>query len=432
MHLACLALILNPGQAPIEAWTSCEEVYALVKFDEHLYAGTSGGVLVYSTERGWTFTQPKLERPVYNLIASSMRLIASGPFGGFRWDGSKWEILPGGEPETLASGTPSSSKARLDEDSGHIIGRSSGRDLGRPGRGKLYGLFDAQRGLIAGTSDGMWVYSDDAWTREPLPSESPMPRLHGLARAGRRGWVAGGLAGLAIGRPGEWERLNDRPVRRILDRGREVWVVYGDGTVDKLEPEADIWQHDVLFGAVKRPWASTIAASGDGLLIGGQAGWVEKSAREQKEVRPDWFEGDVVTAMTTWGSQLVVAGQKTGLHFRNGKSWKHFNAAHGLEDLWITAVQPHADRLWIATATRGLYSTDGRTVTKEVCPEMKLTGLLSLDGALFIGTMNGAYSRRGDKWTLLGTEVETTALLGEAGHVWVMSPYSAQRFKLGK
>lgn len=257
-----------------------------------------------------------------------------------------------------------------------------------------------------------------------------MPRLQGLAPAGRRGWIAGGLGGLFIGRPGEWEKLNDKSVRRIVPgRNDELWIIYGDGTLDKMETEQDRWAHDVLYGMVKRPWASCLSVIGETTLIGGQGGWVEKTAKGQSEEHPEWLAGDVVTALTLWKGRLIVGGQKTGLHIRDGKTWRHLNAAHGLEDLWITDLCEWNGRLMIATSGGGLHEWDGRKLTKKDGPDNRLTALTHWKGSLMAGSMAGAFVSDGRDWKLMGSDAEVTALVPDAKSLHVVLANRVQVYR---
>ncbi len=377
MHLAWFALIANQAPVPAaETWVCHEEAYALKVHDGELHAGTFGGVIKLR-DNGWE----EAASPINGLAAS-----------------------PSGEAAR-------SDRTEFDEARDIVLNSQTQKPIGRPGTGKIYALYDLKEETFAATSDGIWRYSKGAWSREKLPSQSPMPRLQGLASAGRRGWIAGGLGGLFIGRPGGWEKLGDKSVRRVVaGRGDEVWIVYGDGGLDKLETDKDRWAHDVLYGMVKRPWASCISVVGDSILIGGQGGWVEKTDKSQREEHPDWLAGDVVTSMTLWKGQLIIGGQKTGLHIREGKKWRHLNAAHGLEDLWISDLIEWKSRLMIATAGGGLHQWDGKSINKLETPAQNLTALTVWRSDLVIGSMHGAHCFDGKVWRPLGDPAEVTAL----------------------
>ena len=75
----------------------------------------------------------------------------------------------------------------------------------------------------------------------------------------------GGLGGLYLGYPHNWQQVSKAPVRQVLSVGSDAWVVYGSGAVDKLSPVEDKRFPDVWYGSAQRPW-SCVSTVGDTLL----------------------------------------------------------------------------------------------------------------------------------------------------------------------
>ncbi len=105
-----------------------------------------------------------------------------------------------------------------------------------------------------GTTARPPLVREEAWS---APTELPIARLHAWIRSSGEQWI-GGLGGLYRGHPGGWAKVDDRPVKEIAGSGGAIWVLFGDGSVDKLEPKSDRLFFDVLKEASKRPWAACI------------------------------------------------------------------------------------------------------------------------------------------------------------------------------
>jgi len=83
------------------------------------------------------------------------------------------------------------------------------------------------------------------WT---APQSLPFARVHSIAKMGSR-YLVGGLKGLAQGNPDRWQQIDERPVRDGAASEGSLWVLFGDGSVDKLEPSANRLVFDALKGA---------------------------------------------------------------------------------------------------------------------------------------------------------------------------------------
>ena len=120
--------------------------------------------------------------------------------------------------------------------------------------------------------------------------DTPYPRVHGYASVNGVGYV-GGLRGMARGTPGKWQILSRSAVRQVEQVGDSIWVLYGSGAVDKIEPRLDRLTYDVLAGAAKRPWTSCLSSRGDTVYFGGLGGWAEKTPKRLVEHYPKEMDG---------------------------------------------------------------------------------------------------------------------------------------------
>ncbi|RYG36797.1 hypothetical protein EON81_08680 [bacterium] len=282
-----------------------------------------------------------------------------------------------------------------------------------PPPGHSYTVLKFGATVFAGTSDGLYRGESGRWVRERLPSKLPLSRPNGIAQVGGD-YVVGGLGGLFIGRPGAWKKVADDAIRQVRGVGSEVWVLHGNGALDKLQPEADRLFPDVLSGAAKRPWTSSIGRVGNLILLGGHGGWAERSAT-LKETYPPEIAGDVVTALAGRSQVRWIGTQKSGVLRFGGGQVRRWNPGTGLPDTWVTSLFPTLSGLIVGTANRGVFRIVGDKIAPLACPTRRVTTLGEWKGRLIVGGMDGAWIQSGPAWTLLPTGGEETtafALLG--------------------
>jgi hypothetical protein len=276
-----------------------------------------------------------------------------------------------------------------------------------------YALLESGKLLYAGTPDGVFAFDGHQWRAEALPGSLPLARPHGLAKVGPQ-WVIGGLQGLWMGAPGRWEEVDRVPVRQILGDGTVVWVLYGNGALDKLEPALDRRHPDVLHGAAKRPWGSCLGWAGRTLLVGGDGGWIEKQGDRFVERYPAELRGQVVTAIVGMGDRRYVGTQKGGLFRFVGDRVSVFNPGNGLKDPWVTALSLTPDRLLIATSGAGLFSLRSEAIQPLASPSVRPRSLAHAGDRLIVGAMDGAWVRRGSTgWQPFAVEGEEVTALTE-------------------
>ena len=282
-----------------------------------------------------------------------------------------------------------------------------------PTRGD-YALLSLGERLWAGGPAGLWLKEGDAWKQRKLPSQLPIPRVHGFASF-KKASLVGGLGGLFIGNPGKWRQIDDQTVKQILKVGDAAWVVYGNGAVDKIQPDLDRMASDVLVGAIRRPWTSCVATDGTTLVFGGQGGWTTKTSEKTVETLRPELEGDVVTAAISDRAGKWIATQKNGL-FRFDASGKVrvWNPGNGLSDPWVTALVTTKEGILIGTASAGLFLLNTGKIKKVAAPSQRILSLAVRQDSLVVGAAEGAWIRRGSKWHALPTQGEETTSLSTA------------------
>jgi hypothetical protein len=87
------------------------------------------------------------------------------------------------------------------------------------------------------------------------PAHLPFERVHAVAKTPGDYYVAG-IKGLVKGQPGKWKQVDERPIRQMVHNGESIWVLFGDGSVDKIEYKRGRLVFEVLTGRFKRPWGS--------------------------------------------------------------------------------------------------------------------------------------------------------------------------------
>lgn len=250
--------------------------------------------------------------------------------------------------------------------------------------------------------------------RWKAPQDLPIARVHGYFEVGKQRYLAG-IEGL-YRKEAQWERIDERPVREMM-LSNAVWVLYGDGSVDKLDHQEGRLYFDVMAGAAKRPWVSCLGPIGDGVGFGGNGGWMVRGpARAPKlsEFYPPELKGDVVTAISGGigprGITTYVGTQKHGLFEFSKGNVKRYGFAAGLPDSWVTALSPGRGQLVVALADGGLVRI-GKAGKVEPMPqpETRVRKLMSFRDGLVVGGMSGCWFGWGTSWQKL-TEEETTGL----------------------
>jgi hypothetical protein len=237
------------------------------------------------------------------------------------------------------------------------------------------------------------------------------------------------LEGLFVQSGGKWTRIDERPVKEMAQSEKEVWVLFGDGSVDKIDPEAGRLYFDVLAGSVKRPWASSMAVYASNAMFGGFEGWCIKSPSSVSErVLPD-LEGDVVTALASNGNSLCVGSQKHGLFAVSGSRVTRFGFAKGLLDTWVTALHFRKNDLWIGLAEKGLMRlNDGNLQPISECPIRRVRKMTEFRGRLLVGGMDGVAVLESGSWKRV-QDAECTALSVVGGEMMIGTPERAFRVR---
>lgn len=400
--LCCVPVSQDSGT---QRWRSHAEVYELAVQDGTLFAKTSGGVMTLR-DGGWVVTE-------------SMPDASPPPDVSAKGDGAFLSATTQYQDKLIASFWGGKSIYAVD-------GKDATELFPRPPAEGDYALASAAGLLYAGTNRGLFVRAGNEWKRIDLGGELPFARVHGIAQSGSR-YVVGGIEGLVIGMPGNWKELSGEPVRQLLQSGTDVWVLYGSGAVDKLTASGQLYS-DVLHGAAKRPWTSSLATTDGGVLLGGNGGWVEKG-KAFEEQYPAGLSGEVTTAILARAGALFVGTQGKGLlRLDNGReTW--VNPGTGLQDTWVTAMCLDGATPMAATATAGLFKIGSRA-EKVTTPSDKLRHLAVYKGKLVIGALDGAWIRQGASWEKLETEsLETTCLSVIGSDLWVGTPRGLFRIR---
>lgn len=401
--LCCIPVSQESGA---QRWRSHAEVYELSTRDGVLFAKTSGGVMSLRDGR-W-------------VSADSMPEASAAPEIAAKGDGAFLSATTQYQDKTIASFWGGKSIYAVEGDTATEL-------FPRPPAEGDYALTSLAGLLYAGTNRGLFVRAGDAWKRIDLGGELPFPRVHGIARSGSR-YVVGGIEGLVIGAPGDWKEISGEPVRQLLQAGEDVWILYGSGAVDKLTASGELFS-DVLHGAARRPWTSSMAASPGGLLLGGLGGWVQKGTAFVEKY-PAALSGEVTTAILAKGESLLVGTQGKGLlRIDQGReAW--LNPGTGLLDTWVTALCLNGGTPVAATATAGLFEIRGNRAHKISSPSDKLRHLTVYKGRLVAGALDGAWIRNGSNWEELETDsLETTCLTVIGSGLWVGTPRGLFRFQ---
>jgi hypothetical protein len=257
---------------------------------------------------------------------------------------------------------------------------------------------------------------DSEWT---APTQLPFERVHAITRMYPETYI-GGLRGLYQGREGHWTKIDERPVKQMAVLQKSVWVLFGDGSVDKLDPAQNRLLYDILGGSAKRPWTSTIYSDPKGVVLGGLGGWVERGDNMSEIYRKE-LDGDVVTSVARTEGDLWIGTQKKGLFAYNGGQLRRFGFAAGLPDSWVTAMAYFDKQLYVGMADGGVVRKVGDKFILFDSPCRKVRFLAAFDGSLAVGGMEGCWIHDRSGWQQLSSE-ETTCLTVVDGKLVVGSP----------
>jgi len=434
--LLLVPLILLAGAGPkIQVWRSHQEVYALARSGNSLFAATSGGVLQQDGDSLWQPVGRNSPTGLRSLLTEGVLRGVSADGNVFAFKNNAWVAYGKTDPPAkLDIVPPPGSGAVASAKTGDLVSfwgaKSLYRQLGdtwqtampRPPTDGDYALMFDGTTLMAGTNQGLWAYYRSRWQRQIMPGELPVARVQGLAQADGK-WLVGGLSGLYMGAPGNWESVSADPVRQIVSYGGAVWALYGSGALEKLEPGKDRRFPDLLHGAVKRPWTSVLSVSEEKLLAGGQGGWVEKTAEGWEEHYPWMLKDQVVTAIAADGPNRWVGTQTGGLYRFEKLHVLHWTPAQGLSDPWVTSLAKTPFGMAVGTSGSGVFVVGKNDKVRAVkAPSKRIRHLTVVNGHLAVGTLEGAWVSSGSKWELLPTNgEETTDLLSTGPSLTVLS-----------
>lgn len=256
------------------------------------------------------------------------------------------------------------------------------------------------------------------WT---APSQLPFERAHAIVRVDAETYI-GGLRGLYKGGEGNWSKLDERPVKQMVVHEESVWVLYGDGSLDKIEPRANRLIFDVLNGNAKRPWTSCLYRDSKGVVLGGLGGWIERGDRSIETYRKE-LGNDVVTSICRTESDLWIGTQRRGVFSFNHAGVRRFGFAAGLPDSWVTAALYFKKQLLVGVADGGIVRKSGDKFVTFDSPCRKVRFLAEYKRRLVVGGMEGCWVHDGKGWQQLSSE-ETTCLSFISGKLAVGSPTS--------
>ena len=263
--------------------------------------------------------------------------------------------------------------------------------------------------------------------KEYSKQELPIERISGLSVVGST-WVVGGIRGLFIGSPGmTWKKVTDQSIRQVVTAKNEAWVLYGNGSVDKLDVAKDQLYYDVFHGAVKRPWVGSISKIGDSVCFGGSGGWFEKAGgKSLAENYPAALASKNVTCNATLGSEKL-AGTQDGLFVISGGQTKRLGFGDGLSDVWITSLVQKGSSVIVGTYVGGTYSYANHKLTPLESPSKKIRNMIVWRNQLVLGTLEGSWIQNGKSWTPL-TKGETTFLTMINNSLFVGTPVSVTSY----
>lgn len=404
MFVAALVLLHTAGSAPA-VWRNYEEIFDLANVGGGVLAATNGGLVEYDGSAWKPVPSPSGLRSIDQIRPLEVTT-ASGRT--FVQDGQTWSsCIEGGRVHDLSSG--------IGIDPRHTwptVQQMLKIDVPAPPPAHAYSLLQRWSEYFAGTSDGLYRNTGGEWRRQFLPTQMPLSRPNGVAEVNGT-FVVGGLGGLFVGRPGDWKQAAGDAIRQIYRVGTDVWVVHGNGALDKIDPNGDQLYPDLLSGNSRRPWTSCVAQCGNFLLFGGMGGWSEWKDSISEKFPPE-IASDIVTAIAGRDEIRWVGTEKSGI-VRFGPTGVHrWNPGNGLTDTWVTSLCRTPSGLVVGTLHAGLFRIFGDKIAPLSSPTQRVTQLGLLKGALVVGGMDGAWIHRGAKWAALGTHREETTSITQA------------------
>lgn len=409
MFLAASALVLGSV-----VWRCHDEVYDLALYQGKVVAATSGGALVEGPPHVWKVLGSGGVAPFRKIRAAGVTLEAVDRAGSvYSLNRGQW--LPTGVRETLVVDALPSPRVKIRGQA--YLSRWGERFFTGPTRLPRdpadgdYALLAVGDRLLAGTPSGIYEFDQGRWTQDTLPSDLPTLRPQGIAFGGSQS-VIGGLSGLFVKQGSEWSRASKQPIRQILKSGADVWALYGNGSVDKLDLPHNQMVYDAINAGAKRPWTSCLATFEGTVVFGGQGGWIERTKKGFSEHYFKEIDNDVVMAAAGHGTVRWIGTQKTGLIRYGIGPAKFWNPGNGLTDTWVTALLHTQEGLYVATAGGGLFLVKGDLMTPIQSPTQRPRQLALYKGSLVVGGMDGAWIRGNAGWKPIATNgEETTALV---------------------
>ena len=388
MFTTALLAIYSFGFVPT-VWRNYEEVFDLAVIDGKVIAATNGGLLRQAGSRWEIVPAPGGLR---TFVRTSPLVVSVASGRSFNVTDRTW--LPS---------RPKSENA--------FVSADEAGDWHAPTLAHVYKQIRQGSDFFVGTSDGLFHFHGGRWNREVLPTLMPVNRPTGVACVDGV-FVVGGMNGLYVGKPSAWRQVASDAIRQVARVGSDIWVVHGNGAMDKLDTANDRLYPDVMTGASMRPWTSCITPAGASLLCGGIGGWVEWGSDSQ-DAYPSELTGEVITAIAAKGDVRWVGTEQSGVFRFDAKARHQWNPGNGLYDSWVTSFCWAKDGLIVGTMHAGLYQIERDTIRPVNCPTKRVTHLVRWHGELVVGGMDGCWLQHGSTWKSLSDYGEETTSLSE-------------------
>jgi len=424
-------------------WRNFEEVFDLASDHGKVLAATNGGLLQFDGKKWAALPSPS---GIRSIDQTSPLIVSLSSGRRLQLDGNSWTpCAEVARVRTIATGI------EFAPGDGWLVQQLALQtEFPIPPPAYAYAAIKHGSMLLVGTNDGLYQISNSisdranntdnpstltgiyrqesrSWKREILPSTIPVSRPNGIAEINGT-YVIGGLDGLFVGRPGAWNRVCDDAIRQIRRAGSDIWVVHGNGALDKLDPIHDQLYPDVMTGGSNRPWTCTVGLSGDRVLFGGMGGWSERSEPLIESFPPELAK-DVVTAIAGRGPTRWIGTEQSGVVRFSPTGIKRWNPGNGLTDTWVTSFCHSPAGLVVGTLHSGLFLIVGDSISQIPSPTQRVTQLGFWKDSLVVGGMDGAWIRRGAMWSLLKTNgEETTSITQIDGHLAVTTASGVYRF----
>lgn len=400
----------------LETTPACRTVWALAAQGSRLWVGTLSGLALVETRRGIGTADraPPASLPVKDLRALLAEAggLAVGSFGGGL----------------------------------HLLSREGDqavREPRIPATARVQALARGPRGLVVGTSSGLYLERDGALTR--VAPEGPASNDLSALAASRQGlWVGTFDAGLSLYREGRWQHFDQQAglvddwVNHLAVQeagGQEVlWVATPRG-VSRYDGRS--WQSFLAGQELAEGHVNAIDARGERVFFASSKGIaIYKHGRWQRLEREQGLPLRNVTAIRAEADGSIWAGGMDGLARYHAGRWQRFQVATGeLPDDWVTALALSSEGLWVGTYNRGL-ALGGSTwrvwgpAEGMPCAWVNAQALSWIDGRLWIGSLEGGLlvltaGARRSRWQRLDLDgglpsMDVTAIAGaEAGRIWV-------------